>query len=260
MQGANQYLKFVVSFQCKQEKTIFAAVSVLPSLYFSSMNNPSIVFGNTNDPKALTSWLSGERINKFLTVLAKFVYGKSYKNVEIVSCFYSYAIPRRILKENMLVKNRDPQLLLVPLIYDYRFNLAVFYLKDKKVEYYDSLKLIKCDAFFAAKSAVEKEFGIIFKEVPQDAVNATVNDNASYEFADFHICRIAEEICFHGKNQLLKPFEIEAEVGRIKSIVEMSVNSKWKGHWIPTIQFNLARVFRQLPSHATVKSFDVSLC
>uniref|UniRef100_A0A914YWQ3 NR LBD domain-containing protein n=1 Tax=Panagrolaimus superbus TaxID=310955 RepID=A0A914YWQ3_9BILA len=82
------------------------------------------------------------------------------------------------------------------------------------------------------KDAVEKFLNLKFNMTNQKVINDSINDNPVPALANVHICRIAEEMCFLQIYQKFEKFDINFEARRIKRILDIISNPKWRGEWI----------------------------
>ena len=207
--------------------------------------------------------MTPQELDKFLFALGRFANVKKFRKIEIVSCFYSFTFTADgDFTTFFLLHTADPEVLLFPLFTENRYILAVFYFDAQKVAFFDSLHHGGASEEYYAelKAIIKSKFE--FAEIPPSEVGATINEQRNPEFADFHICRIAEEICLRGKNQRLSPFELEPEVERIKNIFTLISSEGWDLQWIPTLQFEKANFYYR-PTHRwnylIDRPFNVSL-
>uniref|UniRef100_A0AC34FMJ4 Uncharacterized protein n=1 Tax=Panagrolaimus sp. ES5 TaxID=591445 RepID=A0AC34FMJ4_9BILA len=179
-----------------------------------------------------------EQMDRFIKAAAFVAYKKFGAKIGIISCKYSFNLLQNNVADYISFNNEgSPSHILAPFYNKDRFVLAVFYGGDKHVGYYDSLKQPSTTDFFLVKYSIEKYLHPLnFVIAGSDFVNSTFNDNPFPRYANFHICRIVEEICFNGRTQLLKPFNIKDEVERIKKIIGMVSDHFWNGEWLPSLK------------------------
>jgi hypothetical protein len=167
-----------------------------------------------------THSLTPEQYDRYFEALSKVVFSTKAQNIGIISCLYSSNVYVNKITDFMYLNGPDPTMFFIPLFHSGRMNLMVFYLADKKIGYYDSLKQPRIYSFTFAKTAIEQYLNLSFVFMDQEKINSTINYNPIPDLSNFHLLRIAEEIAFHGKNQKLIPFDAIIECQRIKKIME----------------------------------------
>uniref|UniRef100_A0A914P6H3 NR LBD domain-containing protein n=1 Tax=Panagrolaimus davidi TaxID=227884 RepID=A0A914P6H3_9BILA len=178
------------------------------------------------------------QIDKFLQAASYAAYKKYGTNIAIISFKFSKNFLQNSIKDyiwfNKEIQSSNPTHYLVPFRNGNRIVLADFNVMDKQLGYYDTIKEPWSNDFFLLKYSIEKYLSIHFDIADPGNINSTINDMEIPSFA--HICRIAEEICFNGKNRKLNRFVIEDEAERIKRLLTMISMDGWKGEWLSTIK------------------------
>uniref|UniRef100_A0A914RD98 Uncharacterized protein n=1 Tax=Panagrolaimus davidi TaxID=227884 RepID=A0A914RD98_9BILA len=185
--------------------------------------------------------LTAEQFDKFFHSCTKVALTKNIRNVGIVSCKYSSNVYINKITDFIEFNKPNPSMIIVPLFHSGRISLAVFFIGDKKIGYFDSLKQPPIYSLSFAKIAIEKYLNCKFTMENQDFINETINTNPIPELANFHICRIAEELCFYGRNQKFPEFDIILESQRIKKLIKLVTDINWKGEWIAPLSTNNPR-------------------
>uniref|UniRef100_A0A914P9F2 Uncharacterized protein n=1 Tax=Panagrolaimus davidi TaxID=227884 RepID=A0A914P9F2_9BILA len=185
-----------------------------------------------------TNSITAEQFDKFFYSCTKVALTKNIRNVGIVSCKYSSNVYINKITDFIEFNKPNPSMIIVPLFHSGRISLAVFFIGDKNIGYFDSLKQPPIYSLSFAKIAIEKYLNCKFTMENQDFINETINTNPIPESANFHICRIAEELCFHGRNKKFPEFHIILESQRIKKLIKIVTDINWKGEWIADLNTN----------------------
>uniref|UniRef100_A0A914QC69 Uncharacterized protein n=1 Tax=Panagrolaimus davidi TaxID=227884 RepID=A0A914QC69_9BILA len=185
-----------------------------------------------------TNSLTAEQFDKFFESCTKVALTKNIQNVGIVSCKYSSNVYINKITNFIEFNEPNASMIIVPLFHSGRISLAVFFIGDKKIGYFDSLKQPPIYSLSFAKIAIEKYLNCKFTMENQDFINETINTNPIPELANFHICRIAEELCFYGRNQKFPEFDIILESQRIKKLIQIVTDINWKDEWIAPLSTN----------------------
>uniref|UniRef100_A0A914PHJ7 Uncharacterized protein n=1 Tax=Panagrolaimus davidi TaxID=227884 RepID=A0A914PHJ7_9BILA len=185
-----------------------------------------------------TNSLTAEQFDKFFHSCTKVALTKNIRNVGIVSCKYSSNVYINKITNFIEFNEPNPSMIIVPLFHSGRISLAVFFIGNKKIGYFDSLKQPPIYSISFAKIAIEKYLNCKFTMENQDFINETINTNPIPELANFHICRIAEELCFYGRNKKFPEFDIILESQRIKKLIQIVTDINWKDEWIAPLNSN----------------------
>uniref|UniRef100_A0A914PP37 NR LBD domain-containing protein n=1 Tax=Panagrolaimus davidi TaxID=227884 RepID=A0A914PP37_9BILA len=213
-----------------------------PSSSISITNGISAAMASPPPPPSLQPEIAWEevtiQIDKFLQAASYAAYKKCGTNIAIISFKFSKNFLQNNVKDyiwfNKEIQSSSPTHYLVPFRNGNRIVLADFNVMDKQLGYYDTIKKPWSNDFFLLKYSIEKYLSIHFDIADPESINSTINDTQYPSFA--HICRIAEEICFNGRNRKINPFVIKDEAERIKRLLTMISTDGWKGEWLSTIK------------------------
>uniref|UniRef100_A0AC34FPX1 Ubiquitin-like protease family profile domain-containing protein n=1 Tax=Panagrolaimus sp. ES5 TaxID=591445 RepID=A0AC34FPX1_9BILA len=181
-------------------------------------------------------YLQGDHVNGLLTGVADFVGRMNIRKVAVLPAFFSEMLannpdvdPLRYLQ----VYHNNYDILLAPVCESLHWYIVVFFVNEKKVSPYDSLKSGTPRIFNVLKTCIESVLHIQFDY--EDKSDTVILQENGYDCGvnDF---RMAEQICFTGENRIIEPFYAEAERARCREILRKLTDNEINDEWVPTVQ------------------------
>uniref|UniRef100_A0A914Y4G7 Ubiquitin-like protease family profile domain-containing protein n=1 Tax=Panagrolaimus superbus TaxID=310955 RepID=A0A914Y4G7_9BILA len=197
-------------------------------------------------------FLQGDHVNGLLTGVAAYVGRMKIRKVAVLPAFVAEMLainpnvdPLRYLQ----VYRSNFDILLAPVCEQSHWFLVVFYVNDRVVTSYDSMKSQPPLIFNALKRCIESVLHVQFAyEDKSDMVTLQQN---GYD-CGVHGFRMGEQICFNGENSLIEPFYAEAERARCREILRKLTVNEICDEWVLPVQNDTDFVNLNKPNNADV--------
>uniref|UniRef100_A0A914PD09 Ubiquitin-like protease family profile domain-containing protein n=1 Tax=Panagrolaimus davidi TaxID=227884 RepID=A0A914PD09_9BILA len=206
-----------------------------PSFGYLKKNRKIFLLSEKKHKTVRDLYLDDNQVDALICGVAAFVSRKGIRKVSVLTshfCTKLAADPETDPITYMHIYKSNFDILLAPIVEEEHWYVAAFYVDTKIVTVYDSLHWPVPSVFPRLKKCIESVLHLQFT-LKNDNRNITKQQNGFD--CGINAFRNAEEICFHGKCNLISPYYPEAERARAREILIKLTNKQITDEWVPRV-------------------------